>query len=97
MTIQCNLDGKLSWRPETDDQPASVGRICAWGGFVIAEISNEVPEGERDEYARKFAAAEDLYEALEQAVTSMQDSGYPNSSVVVRSGKAVMEKYRGES
>ena len=71
MTILCNLDGSLSWQPERAHQSASVGRICAWGGFVIAEISSEVPEGERDEYARKFSMVEDLESALDDCVKDL--------------------------
>jgi len=44
-----------TWTPETDDQPASVGMVCRWGGFVVADISDGVPEDERDEYAEKIA------------------------------------------
>ena len=65
--ITCNLDGKLSWQPEQDGQPASVGKICAWGGFTIAEISEEVPLGERNEYAMKFAMVDELITALKDA------------------------------
>ena len=45
-----------TWEPETEDQPASVGKICRWGGFVVADISDGVPEDERDEYAEKIAS-----------------------------------------
>lgn len=43
-----------------------------------------------------IAAAPELYEALEQAVTSMLDSGHSGSSVVVKSAKAALAKARGE-
>lgn len=46
--------------------------------------------GERD--AALIAAAPDLLEALEQAVTSMQDSGYPNSHVAVRAARTAIAK-----
>lgn len=46
--------------------------------------------------ARLMAAAPELLEALERAVTSMQDSGYPNSHVAVRAARAAIAKARGE-
>jgi hypothetical protein len=42
------------WARETEDEPASVGKIVIWGGFPILYITNEVPEGERDELAEKI-------------------------------------------
>lgn len=45
--------------------------------------------------ARLIAAAPELLAALEQAVTSMQDSGYPNTHVVVRSARAAIAKAIG--
>ena len=45
----------------------------------------------------KYDAAPELLEALEQAVTSMQDSGYPNSSVAVRAARAAIAKAKGEA
>lgn len=42
--------------------------------------------------ARLIAAAPELLEALQQAVTSMQDSGYPNNSVVVRAARQAIAK-----
>lgn len=54
--------------------------------------------GIRNEWdAELIAAARDMYEALQQAITSMQDSGYQNSHVVIRAGKAALAKARGES
>lgn len=41
------------------------------------------------------AAAEDLYAALDQALTSMQDSGYQNEHVVIRAGRAALAKANG--
>lgn len=49
-----------------------------------------VTGGEPD--ACLIAAAPDLLEALNQAVTSMQDSGYPNSHVAVRAARAAIAK-----
>ena len=66
----CNLDGPMAWQKETETAPASVGMICKWGGITIAEISSEVPEGERDEYARLFATSRDLFNALDGAANS---------------------------
>lgn len=45
--------------------------------------------------AALIAAAPELLEALEQAVTSMQDSGYPNSHVAVRAARAAIAKATG--
>nr|WP_141202562.1 hypothetical protein [Pseudomonas aeruginosa] len=42
--------------------------------------------------ARLMAAAPDLLEALQQAVTSMQDSGYPNDSLVIRAARQAITK-----
>jgi hypothetical protein len=63
----CNLDGKMSFQPEEDGRPASVGMVCAWGGFTIAEISSEVPMGERDDWAQLFKSAPELLRALKDA------------------------------
>ena len=45
--------------------------------------------------ARLIAAAPELLEALKQAVTSMQDSGYQNSHVAVRAARAAIAKATG--
>lgn len=42
--------------------------------------------------AKMMQAAPDLLEALQQAVTSMQDSGYQNDSVVVRAALSAIAK-----
>lgn len=47
--------------------------------------------------AHLIAAAPDMYEALEQALTSMQDGGYQNDHVAIRAGREAMAKARGES
>lgn len=41
------------------------------------------------------AAAEDLYSALDQALTSMQDSGYQNEHAVIRAGRTAIAKADG--
>jgi hypothetical protein len=46
--------------------------------------------------ARLIAAAPKLLSALKQAVTSMQDSGYPNSHVAVREARAAIAAATGE-
>jgi hypothetical protein len=46
--------------------------------------------------ARLIAAAPRLLSALEQAVTSMQDSGYPNSHVAVREARTAIAEATGE-
>lgn len=54
------------------------------------------PAYELNANARLIAAAPELLEALEQAVTSMQDSGYQNSHVAVRAARAAIAKATGE-
>jgi len=46
--------------------------------------------------AKLIAAAPDLYEALDQAVTSMQDSGYHNDHIAVKAAKQALAKARGK-
>jgi hypothetical protein len=41
-------------------------------------------------------AAPDMYDALEQACTSMQDSGYSNRHVAVMAARLALAKARGE-
>jgi len=41
-------------------------------------------------------AAEDLYQALDQAITSMLDSGYQVNHSLIRNARAAMAKARGE-
>jgi hypothetical protein len=59
---------------------------------VQVQRDRECSEEEAEANARLIAAAPDLLEALEQAVTSMQDSGYPNSHVAVRAARAAIAK-----
>ena len=40
--------------------------------------------------------AQGLYDALEQAVTSMQDIGYPNSNVAVQAAREALAAADGE-
>lgn len=47
---------------------------------------------ESEANGRLIAAAPDLLEALQQAVTSMQDSGYPNDSLVIRAARQAITK-----
>jgi hypothetical protein len=53
-------------------------------------------KGTPEANARLIAAAPDLLAALEQAVTSMQDSGYSNSHLAVRAARAAIAKTQGE-
>ena len=69
----------LRWSEETDDENASVGVIAPWGGFYAAIIHDDVPKGEQDEYAQKFAAAEDLIDALQnvnQIIAEASSTGF---------------------
>lgn len=74
-TFLCNFDGPLLWAPETENDYATVGMICNWGGVTIATISDEVPDGEANDYAALFAAAPELYEALSAAEWSAKKQG----------------------
>ena len=91
----CNLDGPMVWEKETETTPASVGMVCKWGGITIAEISSDVPEGERDEYARLFAAAPELYAACEEFVRKV-DSGEARSTRSYEQMEKALAKARGE-
>lgn len=51
---------------------------------------------EREANADLISAAPDMYEALEQAVTSMLDSGYSLDSAAVRACDIALAKARGE-
>lgn len=64
-------------------------------GRAVANVPHLHPNAQAN--AQLISAAPDLYEALEQAITSMQDSGYANESVVVLAGKQALAKARGES
>lgn len=61
---------------------------CDMGGLGLEELQAN---------AHLIAAAPDMYEALQQAITSMQDSGYQNSHVAIRAGKAALAKAEGKS
>lgn len=74
------------------------------GGGMLQEVAAVGPTQADEGYgeqqranARLIAAAPELLEALEQAVTSMQDNGWPNSHLAVRSARAAIAKARGES
>ncbi|WP_303698627.1 hypothetical protein [Pseudomonas aeruginosa] len=60
------------------------------GGMIHGEQFDDRSEVEAN--ARLMAAAPDLLEALQQAVTSMQDSGYPNDSLVIRAARQAITK-----
>lgn len=95
------------WVIDTDTRPAEVctvmhvpdseskdqgfvyvrGAVGYWGADEKENMAN----------AHLIAAAPDMYEALQQAITSMQDSGYQNSHVVIRAGKAALAKAEGKS
>lgn len=65
------------------------------GDIVVAAFNGMIHEGEAN--ARLMAAAPELLNALEQAVTSMQDNGYRNSHLAVRAARAAIARARGES
>jgi hypothetical protein len=46
---------------------------------------------------RQSLAAPELLEALEQTVTSMQDSGYSDKHLIVKAARAAIAKAKGES
>lgn len=57
----------------------------------------EVSDEEQLANAYLIAAAPDLLAALEQAVTSMQDSGYPNDHLSVKAARAAIAKAKGSA
>lgn len=67
-------------------------------GSIICSLSavDRKPDYISDANAHLIAAAPDLYEALDQAVTSMQDSGYPNTHLAVIAARKALAKARGE-
>lgn len=65
------------------------------GGGLLQEVAACGPTEQQEQQeanARLIAAAPDLLEALQQAVTSMQDSGYPNDSLVIRAARQAITK-----
>ena len=86
---KCFYVAQQDGAPYTPDYSDVCGLECrTWSGErTIVQQAN----------AHLIAAAPDLYEALGQAVTSMQDNGYSNSHVAVRAARAALAKARGES
>ena len=65
------VPGPYKWHCEYDEdehpKECSVGKITSWGGYFIAVISDDVPEGEREGTARLLHAAPDMHKALKYA------------------------------
>ena len=81
------------------DTPVLVPQSCNDGddgAAWFATVDDADEEGLADADRALIAAAPELYEALKQAVTSMQDAGYPNSHLAVRAGMQALAKARGE-
>ena len=72
-----------------------IGRIGVKAEVDIAHCNN-CDTSEARANARLIAAAPDLLFALDQAVTSMQDSGYPNSHLAVRCARAAIARATGK-
>lgn len=87
------------WHVRTIDE--SIGSIDAADGTSVAQaqmrgtLRNHNHE-ERRANTRLIASAPDLLFALDQAVTSMQDSGYPNSHLAVRCARAAIARATGK-
>lgn len=80
------------WVAENRSVIDSIGRIIA------QPIQDTLTGGGTEDcrVAKLIAAAPDLLAALEQAVTSMQDSGYPNTHVAVLAARQAIRKAKGE-
>ena len=80
----------------------SIGKICVWGGFTIAVISDEVPDDQKQATALFLKAAPDMYEALNKLVEYINYEGPASrewraiTEWVEKSEKA-LAKARGES
>lgn len=68
-------------------------------GRIVAQPIQDALNGDGIEdyrVAKLIAAAPDLLAALEQAVTSMQDSGYPNTHAAVMAARQAIKKATAE-
>jgi hypothetical protein len=72
---------------------AVVAEVGAW--TINSGYPRPTTRDEAEANARLIAAAPELLEALQQAVTSMQDSGYQNSHIAVRAARAAIAKATG--
>lgn len=81
------------WVAENRSVIDSIGRIIA------QPIQDTLTGGGTEDYrvAKLIAAAPDMLAALEQAVTSMQDSGYPNTHVAVLAARQAIRKATGHT
>lgn len=81
---------KGPWKSRHDEYATWVGDQ-RWIS-VTATKRGEIGRFKRDSDAVLAASAPELLEALQQAVTSMQDSGYPNDSLVIRAARQAITK-----
>jgi len=98
--VNCEPSGSLvfadsgrAWIPKHKNFNSLARQMFRDGDF------DELLKFRKQALARKAAlkeAGRDLYEALDQAITSMQDAGYPNSHLAVRAGMQALAKARGE-
>ncbi len=81
------------WVAENRSVIDSIGRIIA------QPIQDTLTGGGTEDcrVAKLIAAAPDLLAALEQAVTSMQDSGYPNTPAAVLAARQAIRKATGHT
>ncbi len=81
------------WVAENRSVIDSIGRIIA------QPIQDTLTGGSTEDYrvAKLIAAAPDMLAALEQAVTSMQDSGYPNTHAAVLAARQAIRKATGHT
>ena len=71
------------------------GSYASFGYFVVCDKNDRRIAAVHDlneANTKLIAAAPDLLAALQQAVTSMQDSGYANSHIAVRAARAAISK-----
>lgn len=85
------------WPSAVEQNPDGNYKLCsAHSAWVSWQAGWSSCQGFLDTSVLR-AAAPDMYEALQQAITSMQDSGYQNSHVAIRAGKAALAKAEGKS
>ncbi|MBF57700.1 MAG: hypothetical protein CME80_08280 [Halomonas sp.] len=88
------------WSDSQDGLITSKGKdiceITPTNGDVDDDLSTGYT-GEQIANGNLIIAAHELYIALEQAVTSMQDHGWPNSHLAVKEARRALAKARGET
>jgi len=90
----------IKWQPEGTDEEtgerrqASVGRICRWGGYTIADICDDVPKCERNDMARDIAVSLKSHDELVDALRSVLEFQGDYGANEIDMAKAHAEAYR---